>query len=231
MSRYITCLHPQGTPEWHQDRLGKVTGSGCAAVFAKLKTGEAATRANLRMDKVLERILQRPTAPGFAETEAIAWGKENEQYARMAYEVAREVDVSESGFIYLPGINAGCSVDGFMQVGARKGISEIKCPKSKNHYAYLLAGVAPSEYLPQITHNLWITGADFCDFMSFDPRMPLELQQFYIRIERDPVAIQAHEAGVLQFLLEVDADERKMRALIESRRLIAAASQREPEFA
>ena len=132
----------------------------------------------------------------------------------MAWEIAKGLDMTEAGFLYLPGIKAGCSLDGHIVDGGRKGIGEIKCPKSTTHWGYILADEVPSTYLPQITHNLWITGAEFCDFMSFDPRMPAELQQFHIRHERNESDIRAHEAGVLQFLFELDADEAAMRAKI-----------------
>lgn len=227
MNRYITSPHAQGTPEWHQDRLGMVTGSVVSAVFAQVKSGEASTRADLRMDLLLERITGTVQSNGYTSPE-MAWGTEQEPHARMAYEMAFERDITEAGFLYLPHIKAGCSLDGFVTDGDKRGIFEAKCPKSKTHWGYLNAGVVPSTYLPQITHNLWITGADFCDFMSFDPRMPEELQQFHIRAWRDEARIKAHEAGVLQFLMELDADEAKMRALIATRR---AARKPEPEFA
>jgi hypothetical protein len=131
----------------------------------------------------------------------------------MAYELARGLDITESGFVYLKRIKAGCSVDGFLTDGGRTGFYEAKCPKSKNHYAYLMAGILPWEYRHQVTHNFWITGADFCEFHSFDPRMPEKLQSFIIRVERADVDIQAHEAGVLQFLIETDAEEKKFRQL------------------
>lgn len=229
MSRYITCPHAQGTPEWLHDRLGLVTGSVVSAVFATVKSGEAATRANLRMDLLLERITGTPT-PGFAGNADMAWGTEQEPFARMAYEKAKGLDVSESGFLYLPSIKAGCSLDGQVVDGQRRGTLEVKCPKSTTHYKYLLAGKAPTEYMPQIVHGLWITGDAFTDFMSYDPRMPVELQQFHIRVERDEAAVQAHAAGVLQFLMELDADEKKMRTLIAERQA-AFAVEAEPEFA
>jgi hypothetical protein len=211
MSRYITCEHEQGTEGWHQDRLGKVTGSPVAAVFSTVKSGEAAGRANLRTDLALERLMHTPMAR-YSGNDDMAWGHEQEPHARMRYERTFYRDVTEAGFLYLPNLMTGCSLDGHVTDGGRQGILEIKCPKSKNHYTYLLAKKVPSEYLRQITHNLWITGAAFCDFMSFDPRMPEELREFHIRVERDESLIRTHEAGVRQFLMELDAEEAQMRA-------------------
>ena len=215
MSRFLVSPHAQGTDQWRADRMGKVTGSACAAIFAKVKTGEAAGRANLRMALVLERITEVPTPQGFAETEDIAWGKAQEPHSRMAYELDRDLEIEEQGFAYLPEVMAGCSVDGIIEDRGRLGFWESKSPKSKNHYGYLRSGAVPSEYLPQVIHSFWITGFDFCDFQSYDPRMPPKLRKFITRVERCDVLdkIEAHERGVLQFLLEVDAEEKQMRQL------------------
>lgn len=217
MTRYITCAAPQGTEQWHLDRLGKVTGSRADCVSAKSRDGksEGVTRANYRMDLVLERLTQKPAAPTFVENEAMQWGNEQEPASRMAYERIRGLDITQSGFVYLPTIAAGTSVDGFVEDAGRRGFWESKSPKSKNHYAYLRGGVLPTEYAPQVVHGFWVTAADFCDFQSFDPRMPEKLQTFITRIERAAVEkqIEAHERAVLQFLMEVDAEEQQMRLL------------------
>jgi len=211
--RYITCEHAQGTDGWFQDRLGRVSGSEVKDVFATVKVGEAAGRAALRMKKVLERVTRKPQPQGFKETESIAWGKEQEQHARMAYEMSKGLDVEESGYVYLPNLMVGCSVDGFIRDGGRFGIFEAKCPDSKTHYEYLLTKKVPTNYMRQIVHNMWVTGAQFGDFMSYEPRFPEKLQQLHIRVERDESVIAAHEAAVLQFLSEVDAEEAKLRTL------------------
>lgn len=216
MNRYIVSPHAQGTDGWFQDRLGKVTGSTVAAVFAKArgKADEAKTRQDLLIRLTLERITGVVTPPSTKETRAIAWGKEQEPHSRMAYEMARGIDIHESGFVYLPNMAAGCSVDGFLVDAGKKGIWESKSPDTRTHYTYLKAGVVPAEYRPQVVHNLWVTGAEFCDFQSFDPRMPVPLQKFIVRLERDEAEIKAHATAVRQFLLELDAEEHEMRVLM-----------------
>ena len=216
MSRYIVSPHAQGTDEWKLDRLGKATGSAIAAIFATVKTGEAAARADYRMDLVLERITGNVQGIDFT-TKDMEWGTAQEPYSRMAYEMATELMVQESGFVYLPNVAAGCSVDGFIHDNGRFGIWESKSPKSKTHLAYLMGNKLPSLYVPQVEHNLWITGATFCDFVSFDPRMPEPLQLFIVRYERDEARIKAHESAVLQFLMEVKRDEKAMLDLIAER--------------
>lgn len=215
--RYLISTHPQGTPEWHQDRLGKVTGSAVDAVFSTVKSGEAAARADYRTQLVRERINKKPQPRGYISKD-MAWGTETEPMARMAYEAERGIAVEESGFLYLPDIAAGCSVDGLFTEGGRRGFWEAKCPKPKTHWKYLMDGKLPEAYRPQVTHNFWITGADFAEFASYDPDLPDELQLVIVRVERDEAAINAHAAAVLQFLKEVERDEREVLQVLAKKR-------------
>ena len=142
MSRYLVSPHAQGTDGWRTDRLGKVTGSTVAAIFAK---GAGKSRAGLRAELVLERLLGTPVATPF-EGEDMAWGTEQEPHSRMAFEIETGLDVAQAGFLYLPHLMAGCSVDGLMVEHNELGIWESKSPKSKTHYAYLLAGELPAVF-------------------------------------------------------------------------------------
>jgi len=132
------------------------------------------------------------------------WGAEQEPFARIAYEAQTGELVQESGFTYLPDLAAGCSVDGFID-GDRLGIVEYKCPISTTHIEYLLGGKLPPKYEPQVTHNMFVTGAQFCDFASFDPRMPEHLQLFIFRVERDDEKMASYEIALRAFLAEVDS--------------------------
>lgn len=210
---YIVSPHAQGTDGWKQDRCGKGTGSAIAAIFAKTAAGKpTAARADYCMQLVLELLTGAPAENDFTNKE-MEWGTAQEPYSRMAYETATGLMVEEAGFCYLTHIRAGCSVDGFVVDKGRKGIWESKSPKSKTHLGYIEAGVVPAQYIPQIEHNLWITGAQFCDFQSFDPRFPPKLQRFCVRLERDEARITAHAAAVKVFLAEVDALETKLRQM------------------
>lgn len=212
MSRFITCEHPQGTDGWLQDRAGKATGSRAADILATIKSGEAAARADYRMDLVLERITGSPVQQGYVSPE-MQWGIDKEPFARMAWEEFTGSFVSESGFVYLRDLMAGCSVDGFIDDSGSLGIWECKCPKSKTHYKYIKDNVLPSAYKPQILHNLYVTGAAFAEFTSFDPRMPAKLQLFTLRYERDDNEIQEYESKLLQFLAEVDEEFNQLQRL------------------
>ena len=214
MSRYILSPHAQGTPEWLADRAGRATGSCAAKILAKIKSGEAATRRDYRFQLAVERLTGRPAEPGYVSAE-MEWGTLQEPSARLAYEAATGNAVREAGFAYLPSIMTGCSVDGFIDDGGRVGIQEIKCPKTATHISYLLAERLPPDYEPQVLHNMWVTGAEFADFVSFDPRLPEKLQLFIVRIERNEDAIKAHEKEVMLFLFEVAELENQLRKRAE----------------
>jgi predicted phage-related endonuclease len=207
ISLYQISPHAQGTPGWHHDRLGKLTGSVAAGIYAK---GDGKTRAALRAALVLERMTGESQSLAF-ETEDMAWGREQEPYSRMATEKATGLDISQVGFIFRNRLATGCSVDGLIEEDGTLVIWESKSPKSKTHFGYIRDGVLPEEHRAQVIHNMWVTGAAAAYFTSYDPRMPGNLKLFIVRIERVEAEILAHEAAVLQFLLEVDREEKLMR--------------------
>jgi predicted phage-related endonuclease len=208
----IICEHPQGTPEWLADRAGRATGSRAKDILAKIKSGEAAERRNYRTQLVTERLTGQPQEGGFVSKE-MQWGTDHEPFARMAYESKTGNLVTEMGFIYLPSIMAGCSLDGLLEENGKTGIFEAKCPISATHVEYLTAGKLPPKYKPQILHNVYVTGADFADFVSYDPRMPEGLHLFVVRWERDEAEMKEYEAELKLFLGEVDALHKKLSEL------------------
>ena len=189
----------QGTDEWHQIRLGKVTASRVADVMSKVKTGESAGRKNYKMDLVVERLTGLPTSS--FTSPAMSWGTETEPLARMAYEAFTGVFVEQVAFCNHPTItDFGCSPDGLI---GTDGNLEIKCPNTSTHIDYLLAGAPPAKYVPQMQTQMACTGRLWTDFVSYDPRLPPELQLFVVRLDRDETYIQQLEAEVKQFLEEV----------------------------
>ena len=190
----------QGSDAWFASRLGKVTASRLADVVAKLKTGEAASRSGYRAELVAERLTGKQ-AEGFSNS-SMKWGNECEPLARAAYEAEIGVFVTETGMIDHPTIAmAGASPDGL--VGSM-GQIEAKCPETKNHIDTILSGKAPTKYIPQMQWQMACTGRAWCDFISFDPRMPPDMQLFVVRVLRDETLIANYEAEVLKFLDEVD---------------------------
>jgi hypothetical protein len=91
-------------------------------------------------------------------------------------------------------------------VGRWAGLIELKCPKSTTHLEYLQANEVPEDYRGQILHALWITGAQWCDFVSFDDRYAEDLELLIVRVERDETQVAAYELLVRQFLSEVEAE-------------------------
>jgi hypothetical protein len=132
-----------------------------------------------------------------------------EAAAFAAYEAAAGQIVYRSGFVQADELLTGSSVDGY--VGEFRGVLELKCPKSTTHLGYLLGDVIPDEYVPQMTHHLWITGAEWCDFASFDDRFPKGLQLFVRRLYRASVDLVAYETAALSFLEQVATDEASVR--------------------
>lgn len=193
---------PQGSDAWLAARAGKVTASRVSDVLAKIKSGEAAARRDYRAQLVAEILTGKPQEDGFVNAE-MQWGIDNEPLARSAYEVAKDVLVDQVGFVIHPSIDrAGASPDGFSgPVGL-----EIKCPKTATHLQYLLDGVAPAKYQPQMLWQMACMGTEACDFVSFDPRLPAHLQLFVVRFPRDDKKILEMTAEVTVFLKEVDEE-------------------------
>lgn len=196
---------------WFQSRCGLLTGSRASDMLATIKSGEAAARRDYRVQLVTERLTGRPQDDGFINA-AMQHGIDMEPAAFAAYESLTGSVAMRTGFLRHTQFGAGCSLDGHVDNFA--GIVEIKCPKSATHLGYWRGkGEAPANYLPQITHNLWITGAQWCDFLSFDDRFPEELQTFLVRVTRADVDIEAYEKKALAFLAEVDAEVLAIRTM------------------
>lgn len=191
----------QRTTEWHLARLGKVTASRVVDVMAKTKTGYGASRANYAAHLLTERLTGLPTE-GFTNA-AMAWGTEKEPEARDAYAALVGFAVQEIGFVDHPTISmAGASPDGLV---GDFGLVEIKAPNTATHLDTLLSGRPAGKYVTQMQWQMACTGRDWCDFASYDPRLPEHLRLFVTRIERDDEAIEAMETEVVAFLAELDA--------------------------
>jgi len=166
--------------------------------MAKIKTGEAAARRDYRAQLVAEILTGKPQESGFVNAE-MQWGTENEPLARAAYEIAKEVMVDTVGLVLHPKIErAAASPDGL----TADGLLEVKCPKTATHLQYVLAGTPPAQYQAQMLWQMACTERAYCDFVSFDPRLPEDLQLFVVRFERDDKRIKDMEDEVTAFLKE-----------------------------
>jgi predicted phage-related endonuclease len=194
---------PQRSAEWFAARLGRLTGSCAGDMLATIKSGEAAARRDLRIQLVTERLTGQLPDPGFVSAE-MQRGIDKEPDAFALYEAVTGSVVRRTGFISHNSLPIGCSLDG--DVDHFTGLIELKCPKSATHYGYFKADAVPANHMPQILHNLWVTGAQWCDFVSFDDRFPAGLQLFVKRVQRDEAALADYEKKALAFLAEVDAE-------------------------
>jgi putative phage-type endonuclease len=202
----------QRTEEWFAARRGKVTASRVADLTAKTKSGWGASRANYMAQLIAER-LTGTTAESYTNA-AMQWGTDTEPQARAAYEFFADAEVKEIGFVIHPKIKeAGASPDGF--VGA-DGEIQIKCPNTATHIETLLVKKIPAKYITQMQWGLACSGRKWCDFVSFDPRMPPHLQLFTQRVQRDAERIKELEEMVDEFLGELDGKVTALNALEEA---------------
>lgn len=210
MSRFEIIEAEQRSPEWFAARAGRVTGSMACAVVAKIKSGEAAARRDYRLQLAVERLTGLPQEHGYISPE-MQRGIDLEPAARAAYETWSGNLVRATGFLSMSEHLAGCSLDG--DIENFRGLVGFKCPKSATHVAYLKAARLPPEYVPQATHEMWVTGAEWYDFVSFDDRLPEGLQFFCVRIERNEFDLNAYEAELTRFLAEVARDVQELSKL------------------
>lgn len=191
----------QGSAEWHEQRLGKVTASRVADVIAKTKSGYSASRDNYMAQLICERMTGRPTE-GFSSA-AMQHGTDTEPKAREAYESLTFTIVEQVAMIDHPTIAmTGASPDG--QIG-EDGLIEIKCPNTNTHIETLLSQKVPTKYVTQMMWQMACTGRQWCDFVSYDPRMPEGLQIFIKRVDRDNELIKQLEDEIVSFLSELDS--------------------------
>jgi putative phage-type endonuclease len=199
----------QRSTEWHAARLGKLTASRIADATARIKNGWGASRDNLMASLVCERLTGKP-ADSFVNG-AMQWGIDHEDEARSAYEFELGVTVEQVGFIDHPSIDmAGASPDGLV---GDEGLVEFKCPETKGHIETLLSKKVPEKYIKQVQWQMACTGRKWCDYATFDPRMPQELQLWILRVMRDDKQIAELEKEARLFLAELDEKVNALRAI------------------
>jgi putative phage-type endonuclease len=190
----------QGSEEWLLARCGKATASRMGDLMARTKSGYGASRTNYAAELIAERLTGKP-AEKF-KNGAMEWGSAHEAEARALYEFLHACAVRSVGLVTHPRIDMSlASPDGLV---GHDGLVEIKCPNTATHIATLLGGGIDSRYLLQMAWQMCCTGRAWCDFVSYDPRLPAEMQIHVTRIKRDDEIIENLEREVSAFLAEID---------------------------
>jgi putative phage-type endonuclease len=207
----------QRTEEWLRARAGRVTSTGVADVLRVRKDGKPSDLRQTYLGRIVaERMTGQPIENGF-QSAAMMWGVEQEPAAKGAYSALTGAHIDEEGLVEHPVLNyASCSPDGLVSqidtfdadftkiTTTENGCIEVKCPNTATHIQTLLTEKVKPDYIHQMNWIMACTGSDWCDFISFDPRMPIEDQLFVKRFERDQEAIRDMETKVSMFLEEVD---------------------------
>lgn len=202
----------QRSPEWYAQRCGKATASRVSDIMATTKTGASQLRVNYAAQLIAERLTS--TVEESYVSTAMQWGIDTEPDARAAYCFYQRCKIVPAEFVDHPTIKmAGASPDGYV---GDDGLVEIKCPNTATHIDTLLGKSVPGKYIHQIQWQLACTGRQWCDFVSYDPRMPENLRLFVRRVDRDDTHIGDLEAEVRSFLMYVDAKVKALNELSEA---------------
>lgn len=186
----------QGSKEWLEARRCKLT----ASEFHIVTSGTTAAK-----ERLVDRILKELSGYVFPEINArsLSHGKEYEDHAIGAYELhqlerGKDIEVDKCGLLVHPDYSfIGGSPDGLVGVD---GLIEVKNPyNNENHRVTLITGM-PAKHRPQCVGNIWVSGREWCDFISHDPHEPHIPNRLYVqRIYRDDDEIALLADQVLNF--------------------------------
>lgn len=210
MKSFTEYVVTQRSPEWYAARLGCLTGSCAGDIVAKIKSGEAASRRNLRLRLVLERLTGRSQERD-VQTAAMEVGIEREPLARAAFEAATGLMVQGSGFLRHADFMAGCSLDG--HTGDVEGLLSIKCRQPAAHLEFLRTGKIPADALAQMQHELWITGAATHTYFSWNPDFPDDMQGRLVTLTREQARVEDYVSEAVRFLRECDDEVSALRTM------------------
>jgi putative phage-type endonuclease len=192
----------QRSTEWYAARCGSLGASQIADALATTKTGWGASREALKNRLIAERLTGQPE-PSYVN-KYMQHGIDTEDEARRAYEAHTGTFVDEMAIAYHPVLShTHASPDGLV---GDDGLIEVKCPATSTHIETMRTGKAPSKYIKQMQWQMRCTGRDWCDFVSYDNRVPDHLKLFVVRVQRDDEMIAKLDAQVAEFLGEVERD-------------------------
>jgi len=193
----------QGTEDWHKLRYGWTTASKFKDAMAG---GQGKTRKSY-MYQLAAEALTGQREESFT-SQYIEWGNETEPQARAMYEFDTGSKVDEVAFVRLDGHKIGCSPDGLV---GDDGLVEFKCPKTTTQIETFLSGKMPSGHKPQVQGQMWITDREWCDFVSFDPRIDGDASFFKVRVMRDEEYIKELSEKIFKFADELETTVNLLR--------------------
>ena len=204
----------QGTQAWHDSRRGQVTASRIVDVMAK---GQGITRAKY-MAELIDKLTTTEQPPSYTNA-YMEWGIEQEPKARQLYEFVSGNTVEEVGYFPHPSIErSGASPDGIVTTPDDQGLLEIKCPATSTHRNHLLTGKIDKRYIYQMQFQMACAEKQWCDFVSYDPRMiNPNLRLSITRVERDNELIEIIETAVIEFLDEMKQQLEQLDQIGESK--------------
>ena len=186
----------QGSDSWHKIRLGKITASRVKDVLTKGRGTSPSKTSESYMMELIAEILTGNSKP-FFENDAMRWGTETEPQARAMYAVNNDfVDVKEVAFVE-HNEQVGISPDGLI---GDDGLLEIKCPNTTTQLKRALSDDYSADYKAQIQMQLWVTEREWCDFLSFDPRLDCSAGYLQQRVYRDEEYIEEMKVKVYAFV-------------------------------
>ena len=198
----------QGDAEWQAARMGIPTASSFHRILTPAKLAPSAQREEYMNELLGEWVLGREK--DFGGTVWTDRGHALEPLARAWYAMETDHDVEEVGFVYKDKARmVGCSPDGVVKPFGRNGGVETKCPMAKTHIGYLRRGKVPTEYLLQIHGNLWVTGFDWWDFISYHPDLP----PLRIRVEPEERYMNALDVALEVFVADLVEARDKLRSM------------------
>jgi len=187
----------QGSEEWLRLRLGKATASRFSSILSNGVKGKPSKTRQSYLYEIVAEIITGSQQECFV-SQAMDWGSNIEPLARQFYSEKTGQSVEQVCFVE-HNEHIGCSPDGLVSTN---GLVEFKCPKTSTQIERVLSGVFPSEYKPQVQGQLWICQREWCDFVSYDPRIQTDAKYFCIRVERDEEYIKYLDEEVSRFIFE-----------------------------
>lgn len=192
----------QGSPEWLQARVGKVTMSNLHRIITPAK-GMPSAQQDGYMNEMIAELFYGGPLDTFVSP-AMQDGTNYEEEAARIYSVENDVELEKIGFVTNDEETIGCSPDRFI-VGTKKAV-EIKVPLPKTHVGYLRTKEIDADYRCQLQGQLWICELDSVDIYSYNPKMP----RIQIEVGRDEAFIAKAKVYVAEFLERFEEEKRKL---------------------